>query len=111
MNWVEIGQNRTTEVVPVLPVHSFCSGPGCHRSIPYLIHLMMHTMRQYQAEDIDALVSVWQKANAVPQPFLKDAFVSQVARDMRNIYLSNRETWGFEVDESPVGFMLCWKTR
>ena len=50
-------------------------------------------IRQYREDDTDALVSVWREANSLAQPFLSEAFVAQVAEDIRNIYLPNVETW------------------
>jgi putative acetyltransferase len=62
-------------------------------------------IRKYQAEDTDALVSVWQEANALAHSFLADDFVAQVATDMRNIYLPNAETWVVEDSGKPAGFI------
>ena len=62
-------------------------------------------IRKYQSQDTDALVSVWQKANALAHPFLAEDFVEQVAQDMRNIYLPNAETWVLEEDGQPAGFI------
>ena len=62
-------------------------------------------IRKYRTEDTDALISVWQKANALAHSFLPDDFVAQVAQDMRNIYLPNAETWVVEDSGAPVGFI------
>lgn len=62
-------------------------------------------IRHYQAKDTDALISIWQSANAYAHPFLKEDFVAQVAKDMRNIYLPNAETWVMEENGTPAGFI------
>jgi putative acetyltransferase len=62
-------------------------------------------IRKYRAEDTDALVLIWQKANALAHSFLADDFVEQVGQDMRNIYLPNAETWVLEENETPLGFI------
>ena len=68
-------------------------------------------IREYQTEDTDALVLIWQNANAVAHSFLADDFVAQVAQDMRNIYLPNAETWVLEQDGNPLGFIALVGTE
>ncbi len=62
-------------------------------------------IRKYQADDADALVRIWRKANAFAHSFLADDFVVKVAQDMRDIYLPNAEIWVLEEDENPLGFI------
>ena len=62
-------------------------------------------IRKYQADDADALVRIWRKANALAHSFLADDFVAQVGQDMRAIYLPNAEIWVLEEDENPLGFI------
>ena len=62
-------------------------------------------IKKYRTEDTDALVLIWQSANALAHSFLADDFVAQVAQDMRNIYLPNAETWVLEQDDKPLGFI------
>lgn len=68
-------------------------------------------IRQYQTEDTNALVGIWQKANDLAHPFLPKKFVAQVAQDMRNIYLPNAKTWVMEQDGQPVGFIALVGTE
>jgi hypothetical protein len=56
-------------------------------------------IRTYKTEDTDALISVWEMGNALAHPFLSKEFVAKVAKDMRNIYLPNAETWVLEEGE------------
>jgi putative acetyltransferase len=68
-------------------------------------------IRKYKTEDTDALVSVWEKGNALAHPFLSEEFVAQVAKDMRNIYLPKAETWVLEDDEQAVGFIALLESE
>lgn len=62
-------------------------------------------IRKYRTDDTDALIAIWERGNAHAHPFLPEDFVNQVAKDMRNIYLPNAETWVLEQDTKPVGFI------
>ncbi len=62
-------------------------------------------IRQYTAQDTDALIAIWEKANALAHPFLTQDFVAYVKDAMRNIFLPNAETWVMEKDGSPIGFI------
>lgn len=68
-------------------------------------------IRPYTSEDTDALIAIWQAANALAHPFLSDAFVAQVATDMRNIYLPNAETWVLTDNDAPAGFIALIGTE
>lgn len=62
-------------------------------------------IRAYRPADTDALIAIWEKANAMAHPFLPETFVAQVKEDMRNIYLPNAETWVLEEGGRPIGFI------
>jgi putative acetyltransferase len=66
---------------------------------------MHEIIRAYAPQDTDALVKIWERANALAHTFLAPAFVAQVKRDMREIYLPNAETWVLLDHGSPVGFV------
>ncbi|UWQ22249.1 GNAT family N-acetyltransferase [Jannaschia sp. W003] len=63
------------------------------------------TIRPYRAEDIEPVIDVWQRANALAHPFLSEDFVAGVHRAMRDIYLPNAETYLLEVGGTVVGFI------
>ncbi|MDO6587416.1 GNAT family N-acetyltransferase [Salipiger sp. 1_MG-2023] len=63
------------------------------------------TIRPYQAEDIEAVIGVWQRANALAHPFLAADFVAEVHQAMRDIYLPNAETHVLELDGRVAGFI------
>lgn len=67
--------------------------------------IMNYELREYCAEDTDALIAIWRAANALAHPFLDDAFIEQVASDMRAIYLPNAETWVLTKDGTLLGFI------
>lgn len=58
-----------------------------------------------QPEAADAVVSIWQSANSLALPSLKDDFVAQEAINLRTLYLPNAETWVVVENEIPVGFI------
>lgn len=62
-------------------------------------------IRKYEIADTAALIKIWFEANKVGHPFLNDDFVAQVAKDMRDIYLPNAETWVLDYGQKPVGFI------
>lgn len=62
-------------------------------------------IREYTTDDTDALIGIWEKANALAHPFLAPEFVAFVKDAMRNMYLPNAETWVLEQNGSPIGFI------
>jgi putative acetyltransferase len=62
-------------------------------------------IRKYRAEDTEALIRIWDNAEALAHPFLSSEVRDQVRRDMRNLYLPNAETWVLDDEGVPVGFI------
>ena len=62
-------------------------------------------IREYTTNDTDALIIIWDIANAVAHPFLAPDFVAFVKDAMRNMYLPNAETWVLEENGTPIGFI------
>jgi len=60
---------------------------------------------------MDAVISIWEAANALAHPFLPADFVNTVRTDMREIYLPNAETWVVEHVGQPVGFIAMIGTE
>jgi putative acetyltransferase len=69
------------------------------------------TIRRYQPSDADAVIAIWEAANALAHPFLSRDFVDTVRADMRAVYLPNAETWIAERDGRPVGFIAMIGTE
>ena len=68
-------------------------------------------MREYNTDDTDALITIWDKAEPLAHPFLSDEVRDQVRRDTVNLYLPNAETWVLENDGTPVGFIAMIGTE
>lgn len=62
-------------------------------------------IRKYTKTDTDALIAVWERANAIAHPFLEPSFVIKVKEAMRSLYLPNAETWVLEEKGKPIGFI------
>ena len=62
-------------------------------------------IRRYHTNDVEAVIDVWQRANALAHPFLTPDFVAEVHRAMRDIYLPNAETYVLEEGGAIVGFI------
>ncbi len=67
-------------------------------------------IRKYKTEDTDALIAIWDKAEALAHPFLAPEVRDQVRKDIRNMYLPNAETWVLEDDGTPIGFIAMIDT-
>ncbi|MFS4579987.1 GNAT family N-acetyltransferase [Phaeobacter sp. C3_T13_0] len=62
-------------------------------------------IREYASNDTDALIAIWEKANALAHPFLATDFVTFVRDALRNMYLPNAETWVIQDKSAPIGFI------
>lgn len=62
-------------------------------------------IKEYTTNNTDALISIWEKANALAHPFLAPNFVAFVKDAMRNMYLPNAETWVIQKNGDPIGFI------
>lgn len=63
------------------------------------------SIRRYRAEDLEPVMVAWRWANALAHPFLSEAYVAQVEREVRDIYVPNAETYVLEEDGEVVGFI------
>ncbi len=66
---------------------------------------MNRIVRQYEDQDLDAVLSAWESASKVAHPFLPEAFLEQERYNIPNLYLPNAETWVFEQDGNVIGFV------
>ena len=62
-------------------------------------------IREYKAEDTNAVVLIWRAASAVAHPFLTADFIEQEAGNLRNMYLPHAQTWVVEDSNKPIGFI------
>jgi putative acetyltransferase len=68
-------------------------------------------IREYTPNDTDAVIAIWDKAEALAHPFLPENVREQVRKDLRDLYLPNAETWVLEHDGHPVGFIAMIGTE
>jgi putative acetyltransferase len=69
------------------------------------------TIRPYRTDDIEPVIAVWQKANALANPFLAPEFVAEVHQAMRDLYLPNAETYVLEDGGVVVGFIALLRNE
>ena len=62
-------------------------------------------VRPYHIKDLDQLMDAWEGANALAHPFLSEAYVAQLRRDIPALYLPNADTWVADLDGRVVGFL------
>jgi len=62
-------------------------------------------IRKYKATDLTNIIDIWYKTSAIANPFLVNDIVEKVKKDMRDIYISNAETWVYEESDELVGFI------
>ncbi|QDT96447.1 GNAT family N-acetyltransferase [Gimesia aquarii] len=66
---------------------------------------MDRIIREYQAEDLNDLLYVWESASRLAHPFLTDEFLEQERDNIPNLYLPNAETWVIEQGGQVFGFI------
>lgn len=64
-----------------------------------------HTIRRYEADDLELVMFAWRRANALAHPFLSDAYVAKTEEEVRNIYIPAAETYVVEEARAVVGFI------
>jgi putative acetyltransferase len=62
-------------------------------------------IRKHTENDLDEIINIWYNSSTLAHPFLDSTFVEKVKKDMREIYIPNSETWIFEENNSPIGFI------
>jgi len=62
-------------------------------------------IRKHQESDLEDILNIWYQASTLAHPFLEDAFVEKVKKDMREIYIPGSETWVYEEKGKVIGFI------
>jgi putative acetyltransferase len=66
---------------------------------------MKSEIRQYNNQDLDAVLLSWERATRLAHPFMTDNFIAQERKNVAEIYLPNTDTWVVEVNDSVSGFI------
>ena len=61
-------------------------------------------IRKHREEDLEEILDIWNKASTLTHPFVEDAYVEKVKKDMREIYIPGSETWVYEEEGRVIGF-------
>ncbi len=62
-------------------------------------------IRLYQDGDIEDIIDVWYQASLLAHPFLSENFLEEERRKIRDVHLPNAQTWVYEEQGKPVGFI------
>ena len=62
-------------------------------------------IREFKETDREAVIEVWYAASLLATPFLSTEFLAGERENIRNIWLSEAETWVFEAAGRTVGFL------
>ena len=62
-------------------------------------------IRKHEDKDLEPILDIWYQSSTLAHPFLDDAFVEKVKKDMREMYIPNSETWVYEEDDTVIGFI------
>ena len=62
-------------------------------------------IRKHREEDLEEILDIWYQASTLAHPFLDDAFVEKVKKDMRELYMPGSETWVYEEKGKVIGFI------
>jgi putative acetyltransferase len=65
----------------------------------------MNNVRPYQANDLKSILSAWENASQLAQPFLSEEFMAQERHNIPNVYLPITDTWVVENNEGVIGFL------
>jgi putative acetyltransferase len=62
-------------------------------------------IRQYENSDLEAVLSVWERATRLAHPFMTEEFIAQERINTAEIYLPNTDTWVIGTDDQVIGFI------
>lgn len=69
------------------------------------------SIHNYRTVDLEPVMEVWRKANAVAHPFLTDSFVAQTEKEIRDTYIPMTETFVLEQDGAIIGFIALFENQ
>jgi putative acetyltransferase len=62
-------------------------------------------IRQYKDNDLEAVLSTWERATRLVHSFMTDEFIAQEKKNIEEIYLPNTDTWVVDIDGEVRGFI------
>ena len=62
-------------------------------------------IREYEPDDLEAVLTVWADASTVGHPFLTGEFLASERQNVANVHLNSAETWIWEADGRVAGFI------
>ena len=62
-------------------------------------------IRGYQQQDEDDVIDVWYRASIIAHDFIAEDFWEEERENIRTVYLPMAETWVYEENGHPVGFI------
>jgi putative acetyltransferase len=62
-------------------------------------------IRKHKETDLEVILDIWYKSSTLAHPFLDNAFVEKVKKDMRELYVPGSETWVYEEEDEVIGFI------
>ena len=72
---------------------------------------MVHSIRQYESDDLKSVLSSWEKASEIAHPFLTEEFLDTERYNIPNVYLPNTDTWVAESGGEVVGFIALMENE
>ena len=64
----------------------------------------MH-IRKYKDSDLESVLDSWEIATRLAHEFMKDDFIAQERKNIKEVYLHNTDTWVAEIDNEVMGFI------
>lgn len=68
-------------------------------------------IRKWQSENADPLLSLWLESTTEAHPFIDPGYWKENEILVRDVYLPSAETWIWEEDGHPCGFISVMQTQ
>ena len=66
---------------------------------------MTPTIRQYAENDLEDLLTSWEKATRLAHPFLEEDFLKSERHNIPNVYMPIADTWVADIDGKVVDLL------
>jgi putative acetyltransferase len=68
-------------------------------------------IRKWQSENTAPLLSLWLESTTVAHPFIEASYWKENEAMVRDVYLPSAETWVWEQDGEPCGFISVMQSQ